>query len=111
MGASAVTGIIERLERAGYVRREPDPADRRKILVIADQSRVPDLAGIFGDLGKEMSAFMAKLRPLAPSPRPETSLSVPYGLSTGTTYQSLPKTVANSTRASRQRGTANGARI
>lgn len=29
----AVTGIVDRLERAGYVRRERDPGDRRKVIV------------------------------------------------------------------------------
>lgn len=29
----AITGVIDRLERAGYAKRKRDPADRRKILV------------------------------------------------------------------------------
>ena len=29
----AVTRMIDRLERGGYVRREPDPSDRRKVMV------------------------------------------------------------------------------
>jgi DNA-binding MarR family transcriptional regulator len=29
----AVTAVVDRLERAGYVRRVPDPSDRRKVLV------------------------------------------------------------------------------
>jgi len=29
----AVTGVIDRLERAGYAARVPDPADRRRVLV------------------------------------------------------------------------------
>jgi DNA-binding MarR family transcriptional regulator len=33
-----VTGILNRLERAGYVNRVPDPADRRRVRVAA----VPD---------------------------------------------------------------------
>ncbi|MEV1332948.1 MarR family transcriptional regulator [Micromonospora costi] len=60
VGITAVTGIVDRLERAGYVRRESDPADRRRKLLVADRSRVPDLGGIFADLGREMSAFMTK---------------------------------------------------
>lgn len=31
---AAVTALIDRLERRGYVRRRPDPDDRRKVLVI-----------------------------------------------------------------------------
>ena len=29
----AVTRVIDRLEQAGYVRRVPDPADRRRVIV------------------------------------------------------------------------------
>lgn len=29
----AITSIVDRLERAGFVRREKDPADRRKVIV------------------------------------------------------------------------------
>jgi len=35
----AVTRMVDRLERAGYVRREPDPTDRRRVIVspVAEQ--------------------------------------------------------------------------
>jgi DNA-binding MarR family transcriptional regulator len=33
MSAGAVTTIVDRLERAGYARRMPDPDDRRRVLV------------------------------------------------------------------------------
>jgi DNA-binding MarR family transcriptional regulator len=36
----AVTGLVDRLERAGFVRREPDPADRRKVIIVPDAERV-----------------------------------------------------------------------
>jgi DNA-binding MarR family transcriptional regulator len=29
----AITGLVDRLERRGYARREPDPADRRRVIV------------------------------------------------------------------------------
>jgi DNA-binding MarR family transcriptional regulator len=36
----AVTGLVDRLERAGLVRREIDPTDRRKVIVVPDARRV-----------------------------------------------------------------------
>ena len=36
----AVTGMVDRLERGGFVRREVDPADRRKVIVVPDAGRV-----------------------------------------------------------------------
>ena len=35
----AVTGMVDRLERAGYVTREPDTHDRRKVIVRPDLHR------------------------------------------------------------------------
>lgn len=37
LSGAAVTGIVDRLERTGHVRREADPDDRRKVIV----ARVP----------------------------------------------------------------------
>jgi DNA-binding MarR family transcriptional regulator len=35
-----VTGLVDRLEQGGFVRREVDPGDRRKVIVSADPARV-----------------------------------------------------------------------
>ncbi|QFZ16478.1 MarR family winged helix-turn-helix transcriptional regulator [Saccharothrix syringae] len=46
LSTGAVTGVIDRLERAGYVRRVRDPHDRRKVLVevtLADENRFSHL--------------------------------------------------------------------
>src|SRR5215207_8632807 len=36
----AVTAMIDRLERAGYVRREHDQQDRRRVIVIPNQEKI-----------------------------------------------------------------------
>jgi DNA-binding MarR family transcriptional regulator len=36
----AVTGVVDRLEKDGFVHREVDPADRRKVIVVPDAGRV-----------------------------------------------------------------------
>src|SRR6187455_2495773 len=38
----AVTRVIDRLEQSGYVRRVPDPADRRRVIVEVVPDRVAD---------------------------------------------------------------------
>ncbi|GAB2988439.1 MarR family winged helix-turn-helix transcriptional regulator [Saccharothrix stipae] len=46
LSTGAVTGVIDRLERAGYVRRVRDPHDRRKVLVevtLPDEDKLADL--------------------------------------------------------------------
>jgi DNA-binding MarR family transcriptional regulator len=36
----AVTGVIDRLERAGFAQRVVDPSDRRKVIVKPDEAKV-----------------------------------------------------------------------
>lgn len=36
----AITGVIDRLEKAGYVRRERDTVDRRKVIVVPTEAAV-----------------------------------------------------------------------
>ncbi|WP_158880852.1 MarR family winged helix-turn-helix transcriptional regulator [Amycolatopsis anabasis] len=44
----SVTGVVDRLEAAGYARRERDPADRRKVVVSVDRERVlRDIAPLY----------------------------------------------------------------
>lgn len=38
--SGAITGVVARLERAGYLRREPDPHDRRKQILHLALERV-----------------------------------------------------------------------
>jgi DNA-binding MarR family transcriptional regulator len=53
----AITGVLDRLEHGGFVVREPDPADRRRIIVRLLPGRIPELVGLF-------SSITARLREL-----------------------------------------------
>ncbi|MFD0304695.1 MarR family winged helix-turn-helix transcriptional regulator [Streptomyces sp. NPDC127119] len=44
----AVTGIVNRLERAGYVTRRPDPADRRRVRIAALPTAVARVTALYG---------------------------------------------------------------
>jgi len=44
---ASITGLIDRLERAGFVRRTRDPADRRKVIVELDRRAGTDVAPVF----------------------------------------------------------------
>ena len=48
----AITGIIDRLEKAGYARREPNPNDRRSLLIRALRQE---------ELGQTMGPIFASL--------------------------------------------------
>lgn len=44
----ATTRLIDRLEKAGYVRRTSDPADRRRVIVEASAETFPDIEDVVG---------------------------------------------------------------
>jgi DNA-binding MarR family transcriptional regulator len=49
----AITGVIDRLERAGFVQRVLDPSDRRKVIVEPDEAKVEqELLPRFGQLSR-----------------------------------------------------------
>jgi len=53
----AITGVVDRLERAGFVRRERDANDRRRVIV----HLVPDRARKIGKLYQPLARAMAEL--------------------------------------------------
>lgn len=48
--SGAVTGVMDRLERAGFVAREADPEDRRKVMVKARSDRIPEVLALYAPL-------------------------------------------------------------
>jgi len=57
----AVTGLMDRLEKAGYVRRERDRHDRRKVVVqlLPNEEMDALLAAAFGPFGDDMAKIAA----------------------------------------------------
>jgi DNA-binding MarR family transcriptional regulator len=54
-----VTTVIDRLERAGYARRRPDPNDRRRVIVEATERLRAREAEIFGELLRSTEGLVA----------------------------------------------------
>jgi DNA-binding MarR family transcriptional regulator len=49
----AVTGVIDRLEKAGYAQREKDAADRRRVLVRPQREQIDrDISPLYGAIGE-----------------------------------------------------------
>ena len=54
----AITGVVARLERAGYLRRESDPHDRRKQSLHPATERVRDIQDVFGPIRADVAALL-----------------------------------------------------
>lgn len=54
--SGAITGVIDRLERAGFACRKQDATDRRRVVVHLEPAhgREGEIAQIFGSLGRAM---------------------------------------------------------
>ncbi|MCW2902773.1 MAG: transcriptional regulator TrmB [Streptosporangiaceae bacterium] len=59
----SVTGVLDRLERAGYTRRERDPHDRRRVLVTSVPEGMARLAEHYAEHGEHMAAVLARQTP------------------------------------------------
>jgi DNA-binding MarR family transcriptional regulator len=54
-----VTSVLDRLERAGYIRRRPDPGDRRRQVVETTEATVTRDQAVFGDLIRSTGDLLA----------------------------------------------------
>jgi DNA-binding MarR family transcriptional regulator len=54
-----MTAVIDRLERAGYARRRPDPHDRRKLLIEPTELLATRERDIFGELLQSTEELVA----------------------------------------------------
>jgi len=52
--SGAITALIDRLERAGYVVREPDPADRRRTYVRIRAESIEPIKAVYQPMQREM---------------------------------------------------------
>ena len=58
----AITGLVDRLERRGYARREPHPTDRRSVIVqplteAAERDLAPSYVGMSRAMGELISGY------------------------------------------------------
>jgi DNA-binding MarR family transcriptional regulator len=56
---ATITGILDRLERGGWVVRERDPSDRRAVLVRVKRDRYPDLMRLYAGMNRSMNEIYA----------------------------------------------------
>lgn len=59
----AVTGVLNRLEKAGYIRRAADPQDRRGVRVVVEQEAQERILGVYGPFYERLAALFAEYGP------------------------------------------------
>jgi DNA-binding MarR family transcriptional regulator len=57
---ATITGILDRLERGGWVARERDPADRRAVTVRALRGRIAELLRLYAGMNTSMDDICAQ---------------------------------------------------
>ncbi|MEV6415589.1 MarR family transcriptional regulator [Kribbella sp. NPDC051718] len=58
--SGTVTGVIDRLEGIGLITRQPDPNDRRKVLVTPSFEAIQEkLAPLYAEQGRRMQSVLA----------------------------------------------------
>jgi DNA-binding MarR family transcriptional regulator len=58
--AGAITGVIDRLEEAGYARRVPDPNDRRRVKLEVTPAFYRSAERIWGPMAADWQATLSK---------------------------------------------------
>lgn len=55
LSSGAITGVVDRLERAGFVSRVPDAEDRRRVLIKGNDQRLPDAWRLYAPMVRAMA--------------------------------------------------------
>jgi DNA-binding MarR family transcriptional regulator len=61
--SGAITGVIDRLEKAKLARRLADPQDRRRVIVEPVRERAGEFDRLYAGLGAAMGALLSQLEP------------------------------------------------
>ncbi|MEU6584350.1 MarR family transcriptional regulator [Nocardia sp. NPDC046763] len=60
LSSGTTTGVLDRLEERGYIRRERDSADRRKVLVTANPDALKRVGGMFDAHEQTLAAVLGE---------------------------------------------------
>jgi DNA-binding MarR family transcriptional regulator len=56
---ATLTGILDRLEKGGWIVRERDPSDRRAVVVRVDRERYADIMRLYQGMNRGMNKLLA----------------------------------------------------
>jgi MarR family transcriptional regulator, organic hydroperoxide resistance regulator len=55
-----VTVMLDRLEKAGFVRREPNPGDRRSVLIRVNPRKLQKINALYAGINERLEAFLSE---------------------------------------------------
>jgi DNA-binding MarR family transcriptional regulator len=61
LSSGGITVALDRLEKAGYLRRERNPSDRRSLIITLNPSRLRKLVGLYGGIESETRRLLDTL--------------------------------------------------
>jgi DNA-binding MarR family transcriptional regulator len=61
LSSGGVTVALDRLEKAGFIRREPNPADRRSLIIRILPAKLRKIAGMYESIESETRRLLATL--------------------------------------------------
>ena len=61
LSSGGVTVALDRLQKAGYIRREPNPRDRRSLIVTLAPVRMKKIGAMYEDVERETRRLLATL--------------------------------------------------
>ena len=56
---ATMTGVLDRLQAAGWIAREADPTDRRAVAIRALPDRLPSVLALFAGMSRSMNRILA----------------------------------------------------
>ncbi|MGW2373056.1 MULTISPECIES: MarR family winged helix-turn-helix transcriptional regulator [Kitasatospora] len=63
LNSAGTTGLVDRLERLGLIRRERDPGDRRRVRLVVEERAMELGQGFFGGLIGDLVVAMGRFDP------------------------------------------------
>ncbi len=57
---AATTALIDRLEAAGFARRERSKEDRRRVIIHADEGKLHEVDALYGSQGDRMAKLLSR---------------------------------------------------
>jgi MarR family transcriptional regulator, organic hydroperoxide resistance regulator len=52
--------MLDRLEKAGFVKREPNPNDRRSVLIRVNPRKLKKIQGFYAGINQRLEAFLSE---------------------------------------------------